>query len=150
MQFRITGIERETGRRVEFILDAADEAAVRVEADRRGIRDSRIERGEAPDPAESAAPPDPLRAPSQAEPVLVRMEPGYVQTIQLTGKGWKGLMAFALVLFLAGMAVSGWLVMGSPRQLSHPSVLLVISLLTSGIGMVLLLVARLGAWWHHG
>lgn len=94
---------------------------------------------------------EPAPQPSSEPPVvLVRPAPGSVQTIQLTSKRWKGLMLVGFLMVVAGAAASGMLIAREPRLLSHPTWLAVIAAAIFIAGLVLLVIARLGAWWDHG
>lgn len=61
-----------------------------------------------------------------------------IQTIEQTGKKWKGIQLYgglgfcigAIMIFIEGVAVIG--------------------LLISLISMLVYFIGRIGAWWHHG
>lgn len=88
------------------------------------------------------------RAPE--EPVLVRIAPGSVQTIERTGKLWKGIMAAAALLFIVGVAGCALAVVRDPRAVTHPPLLSWIGGTTALVGFIGLLVGKVGAWWFHG
>jgi hypothetical protein len=58
------------------------------------------------------------------------------QTIELTGKRWKGLQLISIVAMVVG------LVLGFA---GYPRVLLILCI----PGLIGLTVAKAGAWWHH-
>ena len=87
---------------------------------------------------------------SAERPVYVRAAPGSVQTIELTSKKWKGLLLIGALLAVAGIGSAALMVAREPRLLSHPSWVIVAALVGAGVGLVLMFIARVGAWWHHG
>lgn len=93
---------------------------------------------------------EPTQAAAHAPVVLTRPAPGSVQTIQLTSKRWKGLMLVALGLIVLGAAIGGWLLFRDPRLLTRPTWLMLGAVGTFIAGIIVLIVARLGAWWDHG
>jgi hypothetical protein len=82
--------------------------------------------------------------------ILTRPAPGSVQTIQLTSKRWKALMLVAFIMVVAGASAGGILLAREPRLLTHPTWLMVIAAALFIAGLVLLVMARVGAWWDHG
>jgi len=64
-----------------------------------------------------------------------------VQTIEKTGKRWKGLM----VLSAVSMIVGG--VMWAAAESSAVILVGQLCVLGGGLGVIL---AKVGAWWHHG
>lgn len=136
MRYRITGIDASSTKPVEIVIDAADEAAARADASRRGIRAERVERDLDPGP--------------RSEPVLVRLEPGQTVLVELTAKRWKALLMISLLLLTLGVLFGGYAVLRDPRSLSHPPLLAWIGGAIALIGLFGVLVARLGAWWKHG
>ena len=64
-----------------------------------------------------------------------------VQTIEKTGKGWKGLQLIAAMIAIAGVCITTGT---QERELAMTG-----SLMLAG-GLVLFLFARIGAWWNHG
>lgn len=139
MRFRIVGTDAATNKPVELTLDAADEAAARAEASKRKVIAVRVE------PAPDAA--SPARSP---EPLLVRIEPGHVQLIERTAKRWKGLLLVSLLVLTFGAVIGGYFLLRSPRSLAHPPALAWIGGAAALIGLMGVVIARLGAWWHHG
>jgi len=84
------------------------------------------------------------------EPVLVRLEPGSVQTIERTGKLWKGILAVSALVFVLGIAGCALAVVRDPRAVTDPPLLSWIGGVVAGLGFVGLVVGKLGAWWYHG
>lgn len=131
---------------IDLVIEAADERAARADAAGRGIEVNRVEAVRNAAPAGSGSS---LTA-GDHEPVLVRIEPGHVQLIELTGKRWKGLMLISLALLLVGTIAGGWFMLRSPRSLAHPPAGAWIGGIVALVGLMGVIVARLGAWWRHG
>jgi len=137
MRYRITGTDQQSRSAVEMYLEAPSDAAAWKDAAARGIIVKSVEpQGSAPIPSET--------------PLLVRIEPGHVQLIERTHKFWKGLLVLSALLCVTGLVLGMWLVAGDARQLSHPSLLFIICLIIAGVGLIGMLIARIGAWWYHG
>lgn len=134
MRFRVQGADISTGERLELLLEAPDEKAARRRANESGLRVESVV--EAP--------------PKSAEPMLVRMEPGYIQTIEQTGKTWKALLLVSLVLLTLGIGSCSWAVMRDPRALTRPPLLSISGATLAIVGLAGVIVARVGAWWKHG
>lgn len=81
----------------------------------------------------------PLSASPAAEMPLPVASSG-VQTIQGTGKLWKGWQLVGLLVALAGM--------GSCATVSDGSIILGLCMVVSGVAIGTL--ATVGAWWEHG
>lgn len=135
MRFRIRGVDISTSLPLELFLEADDEVGARRRCHELGVREETI------GPAASASP---------QEPVLVRLEPGYVQTIEQTGKPWKALLLVSLGLLTLGVASCSWAVVRDPRALTHPPLLSVTGATLAIVGLAGVISARLGAWWKHG
>lgn len=116
------------------------EAGSAAEAARRAI-----ELGVRPESVTEAA-----LAPRAPEPVLVRLEPGYIQTIEQTGKTWKALLAVSLLLLTLGVGACSWSVMTHPNPWRHPPALAIVGGAVALAGFAGVLIARIGAWWRHG
>lgn len=97
---------------------------------------------------------DPIRQKSAEkppdEPVLVRLAPGTVQTIEQTGKLWKGIMALSALLFVLGITGCALAVVRDPRAVTDPPLLSWIGGVAALAGFIGLLIGKLGAWWYHG
>ena len=138
MRFRIVGHEVTGAQPIELGLDADSAQQARRRAIELGVRVESVSEIDA-------------RAPGAGiEPVLVRMEPGYIQTIERTGKPWKALLLISLVFLTLGVASCSWAVVRDPRALSHPPLLSVSGATLAIVGLAGVLVARIGAWWKHG
>ena len=153
MRYRVIGTDTKTKKPIEMVIEAADEGAARADAASRGVEVERVEA--ATREVETTAP---ARTPSLAvgvpgqprEPVLVRMEPGYVQLIELTGKRWKGLLLVSLAVLLVGVVVGGWFLVRDPRSLAHPPVMVWVGGVVAVLGFLGVVMARVGAWGGHG
>jgi hypothetical protein len=153
MRYRIVGTNSATSAPVELALEAETEPAARAAALSMGVTPSSItpaDRTLAPalastPPAASTAPPPPR----PAEALLVRLEEGTVVTVQLTSKPWKALLALSFLALAVGAGASLWLVARQPRLLDHPTFWFLACLTLAGLGLLGVLVARLGAWWYH-
>jgi hypothetical protein len=130
MRYRVIGTDAKSKKPIEIIIDAADDAAARADAGGRGVTVERIS--------------------TAAEPVVVRIEPGHVQLIELTAKRWKGLLLASLAAMGLGLLVGGWFVLRDPRSLSHPPVMAWVGGVAAIIGLIGVVIARVGAWWGHG
>ncbi|HVS73146.1 MAG TPA: hypothetical protein VHQ47_17960 [Phycisphaerae bacterium] len=97
-------------------------------------------------PAASVTP-SPLEKPPPPPHVLMvaaeRHRP-HVQTIEATGKRWKGMQAFGSLAIVAGLVLGVMGFTGSGPEFTGFGLLL----LVAGVGVTV--VARLGAWWYHG
>lgn len=144
MRYRIVGTNSATSAPFELALEAETEPAARAVALSMGVTPSSI----TPDDralAHALAP-----APSPApHPILVRLEEGTVVTVQLTSKPWKALLALSFLALAGGAGASLWLVARQPRLLDHPTFWFLACLTLAGLGLLGVLVARLGAWWYH-
>jgi multidrug efflux pump subunit AcrB len=79
------------------------------------------------------------RAVPVQERIVVVQEPqtGRIQTIERTGKKWKALMLISVLMTIAGfIAFFG--------NQPHPAVVLF------PLGIVFLVISKIGAWWFHG
>jgi hypothetical protein len=65
----------------------------------------------------------------------------HVQTIEKTGKGWKGLQVIGVMVFLMGLFLS-------PSLNESGDKVIVFRIMAGGLG--LFIFARIGAWWNHG
>ncbi len=65
-----------------------------------------------------------------------------VQTVEATGKGWKGVQLVGGFIFLAMMALT----CAANADSANP----VFFVLGAIGGLVLFVLGRVGAWWHHG
>ncbi len=81
------------------------------------------------------------------------------QTIEQTGKGWKAAQLLAVLAVVAGIAVlaiSATAMTGNWQSLQdvirevRDSKNAILGCLLVACGFVLGIVARVGAWWHHG
>jgi hypothetical protein len=80
------------------------------------------------------------------EPVGRGGRPQPVATVELTGKRWKTMKVWAIVLFLGGM----WLLWGSATSTSSSAPAgLIIGVLVLLASLGLGVRASIGAWWHH-
>ncbi len=130
MRYRVIGTDAKSKKPIEMVIDAADEAAARADAAARGVAVERIS--------------------TSAEPVVVRIEPGHVQLIELTAKKWKGLLLASLAVMAIGVVIGGWFLLRDPRSLAHPPAAAWVGGVLAVIGLAGVVVARVGAWWGHG
>lgn len=140
MRFRIVGHEVTSDRPIELGLDADSAPDARRRAIELGVRVESVTESPAFAPGDQAA----------QTPVLVRMEPGYIQTIEKTGKTWKALLLVSLVLLTLGVASCSWAVMRDPRALTRPPLLSISGATLAIVGLAGVITARIGAWWKHG
>lgn len=97
----------------------------------------------------SSHPPSP--SPTPREPVEVRPAPGAVWTIERTGKTWKLLLLIGVVLMLAGLALGALAFDVRHMRFDRPTPLsFYAGAVLALAGVVLMIVARIGAWWNHG
>lgn len=148
MRYRIIGTHAKQEGTIEEVVEAASESQARAIAAKRGIAVRSVEPAPEPSPASSTQPR--ISSDDPEKPVLVRIEPGYVQTIERTGKRWKGLMLIGALALIGGTTSCGWLVVRDPRALSDPPMLAWVGGAIALVGLLVLLVGRIGAWWHHG
>ncbi len=92
-----------------------------------------------------AAPAAAAYAPQQ----VAAAAPRRVQTIERTGKGWKLMLLLSMVAMVWGvvwfmMELSATSASGMPNDSIAFAVLLFVG------GLLLAIVARIGAWWFHG
>lgn len=153
MRYRIIGQDPDTGTSIDLIVDAPSAQKAQAIAEARKIKVQRIE------PEPDAPPPPTSLTESKTdadddndkkEPVLVRIEPGYVQTIERTGKNWKALLLLGSLLLLGGLTSCGWAMLSDPRALTSPPLLAWIGGSIALTGFVIFLFGRFGAWWFHG
>lgn len=147
MRFRVIGQDDSTRKPIELTLDAPDEPAARRDAESRAIIIKSIE-ALAPPPGLAPAPGALQQAPHQ--PVLVRIEPGHVQLIELTAKRWKLLFAASSIALLGGLVWGSWALFRTPQTLARPPLTAWLAGVLAALGLVGILAARLGAWWKHG
>lgn len=71
------------------------------------------------------------------------------QTIELTGKKWKALMAIGLVVAVIGVVVA---VAGSLQSLDEtgPRIAYFSGMVIAVCGAIVALVGAVGGWWNHG
>lgn len=142
MRYRVTGHDEHTRKPIELTIDAETEPAAWRDAKSRGLIIKSVE------PAPDAR--RPLDASPHSEPVTVRIEPGHVQLIELTAKPWKALFALSLLVLTLGLAWGTWSLLRTPRTLAHPPLTAWLGGAVTLLGLLGLLIARLGAWWRHG
>ena len=148
MRYRIVGRDEKTKRPMTLIVDAPTANDAEDIARGRGVAPESTE----PEPKETPKA-DPATASADSgddEPVLVRMEPGYVQTIERTGKPWKGVLLIGALLMLAGVGSCGVILLSDPRHISHPPITVWIAGGIALAGFIVFIVGRFGAWWFHG
>jgi hypothetical protein len=121
MQYHIVGAKRDTGEDVDIVLDAATPSGAEEQANQLNIMVEKLE----PTPPTT----------SQILPIAI---PPAIQTIEKTGKGWKGLML--LCVFCMGLGVLALCAGDS----SGTGVMLIM------VGLVVYILASIGAWWEHG
>jgi hypothetical protein len=127
VRYRVLGTDESSRAPVDLTIEAKDEPAARRDAARRSIIVREVREAPAPEP-----------------------RPAPLILIERTAKRWKAMMALALLVFIAGTALAAWLLLRSPRALAHPSPAAWAALGAATLGLAGLLLARLGAWWHHG
>lgn len=128
MRYRITALDRQTGRPVDLTLDAAGPEQAERLAAARGLDVASVR-------PEAAAP-----AP-RAEPVV---------TIQRTAKRWKSLVLVAVLIMLLGAILA---VIDITANFAYPDRigdLAIPGAIVFALGITTLLAARLLIWWHHG
>lgn len=126
---------------IEMTLEAVDEPAARRRCLEQGIRVTSV----TPEATTGA-----IGSVIAEKPVLVRLEPGYIQTIEQTGKVWKALLLVSLVILTLGITSCSWSVIRDPRALTHPPLLSFIGAALAIVGLAGVIFARIGAWWKHG
>lgn len=105
-------------------------------------------------------PPAPPQSPSPinvggAVPSGDRLEPGqriapdsrHVQTIEQTGKKWKGAQLLGCLTQLFGVAL---ILSGASTSTDTGVIMAAIGILVIFFGAIMVISARIGAWWHHG
>ena len=65
-----------------------------------------------------------------------------VQTIEKTSKSWKALMLLAGLIMLGGCAAT-FAGHGDEHVMKGGA-------LVFGVGLLLMIYSKIGAWWHHG
>ena len=148
MRYRVIGSDAKSKKPIELVIEAADEGAARADSAARGVVVERVVGAEAG--ANEKPGPSPMVGVRDGGPVVVRMEPGYVQLIELTGKRWKGLLVVSLAMMTVGVIVGGWFVLRDPRSLAHPPLMAWVGGVLAIAGLVGVVIARVGAWWGHG
>jgi hypothetical protein len=87
-----------------------------------------------------------------ALPVAPAVQPALppkVQTIEKTGKKWKGMGCVGALLILGGAATI-YFSMASVRAGGEVSTgAVVLGSLSVFVGLIIAVVAKIGAWWHH-
>lgn len=134
MRFRVIGHDVSSGQPLEALLDASSTQVARRRAAELGLKADSITSAQ----------------PQAPDPVLVRLEPGYVQTIEQTGKTWKALLLASLMLLTLGVGACSWSVMRDPDVIRSPSIVAIVGATLGLAGLVGVLIARVGAWWWHG
>lgn len=146
MRYAILGTKSDSKEEVRLTIDAPDPLAARAEAKAQGIDVVRLEPiDEEPGTVGRA---DDDAAPR--EPVLVRIEPGYVQTIERTGKTWKAFLLVGWLLLALGATTCGWSLLRDPSAAGGPPLLAWMGGAVALVGLAIFLFGRLGAWWFHG
>lgn len=77
--------------------------------------------------------------PSNPRPIVVTTDRGHTVTTEETGKGYKGAQIIGVCFILAGMVSCSAGERGAGIGAS-----------LALLGLIVLLAARLGAWWDHG
>lgn len=133
MRLIVYGAMVESGNDVQFEVDVQSFEEAEAIAQVRGVLVSRI-----------------VEAPAAQRIPFV--EPPDVQTIEQTGKFWKGLLVAGFLFMLIGCPGSVVLSMAQTNETSDSSELIAVSVMAA-IGMagaLMCLVSRIGGWWHHG
>lgn len=78
---------------------------------------------------------------AQANPAAADFGSPRVQTIEQTGKGYKAQQALGVVATMTGIVM---MVAGETGSSAN-----VFGAIVAGIGLIVYLSARLGAWWNH-
>jgi len=134
MRYRITALDRQTGRPVELTLDAqGPEQAERLAAARgldvASVRPVAVTQ-------EEAAPPAPA-------------DDGVV-TIQRTAKRWKFLVLIAVLIMLLGAMLAVIDIAGNFAYPDRIGDLAIPGAIVFALGIATLVLARVLIWWHHG
>lgn len=136
MKWRVRGSLGEK-RQTSVLVEAPDAHSALSTAQKMGLDVLGVELEETPS-VEPGAPP---RAPVEVQlPVL----------IERTGKRWKAMLGVSSLLVVLGMSCAGLIVARQPRAIGDWPVGLLLSLAAAALGLVGIIWARLGAWWHHG
>jgi len=134
IKYHITGVERTSGKPIEITLEAPTPSAAEEQANRLGVVVERLDLDQSaiiPAPAAPLVPSTP-----SGQPVIMRPAK-QVQTIEKTGKQWKGAQLVGGLLLVAALAAA-WFVGG------------VLAWSMFILGVIVLVVAHVGAWWYHG
>lgn len=137
MRHRVTGVDRESRKPVELVIDAESAADAARDAATRGLI---VERVDPLLPNEAA---DALAHSTQRTPIL----------IELTAKRWKrGILIFAVVTITGVLlGAAGLLVSIINMRFDGPgATVAVIGGAIAAIGFAGSLVYQFLAWWHHG
>lgn len=138
VRYRILGADKASHEPVEITIIASDEATARADAAARGLIPLGVEvLGE-------------TASAQRAAPVSVRIDHWPVLLIERTAKRWKSLVAISAILICAGLLLIAWAAMRDPRNLTDPALSVIIGAAAAGLGLFMLVFARLGAWWYHG
>ncbi len=138
VRYRILGADKATREPIEVTIVASSEAAARADAEARGLIPIGIESLGEPGGA------------NRPEPVSVRIDHWPVILIERTAKRWKALAAASAVLICAGIILIAWAATDDPRALTDPALSVFIGATLAGLGFVVLVFSRIGAWWYHG
>lgn len=169
MLYHVQVTSASTGQAKVLAIDATDEAAAVEQAVSRGYRVLAIAEPPAHQPP-SVEPSTPHAAPSSPHDELVALRAQvatlqaimqlrtHVQTIEQTGKRYKGMMLSGLALALLGVLTIGMGVIlagASAKSAGGTSPAFAMSAFVAGAcslvgGLAMYFIARGLAWWHHG
>ena len=135
--YRVIGIDIETGMDTELVIDAQTAGNARVKAKLKGV-----EVTEVIDPFAVA----PLAAPMPQAAPQYHEQPRQVRpvVIEQTSKKWKGAQ-----LVCAAVAIGSMLFVAVGAA-SESGAIVALGVLGVLGGLVAFLIARIGAWWDHG
>lgn len=87
----------------------------------------------------------------QSRPQVVVRPAPLVQTIERTGKKWKALMLIGFLTFLGGLGncTVSMMAVGASQNAASAG-FGALGFLIAIAGLVVLIVGRIGGWWHHG
>lgn len=131
-RFHCDGIMRESGEPIAIEVEASGTEAAAAKANACGMLVNDVVFLDAPRPT----PP----------PVIVTRAPR-VQTIERTGKKWKGQQLAGCLTSVIALVV---MISAAPETASDDKYVSVFAGLAFFAGLCIWLHGRFGAWWHHG
>lgn len=134
MRYRVAGLDKSSHKPIDMIVDARSPEFAAEEANRRGIDVAAVT------PAEDVP----------QEPTTVRLAPGETVLIEKTSKSIKAWIVVGVLLMALGAVLCATDIAMNFAYPDQIGALLIPGAVLGGLGSVILLFARLSAWWHHG